>query len=185
MPEDAARSIPRHPAVLVDEGGKGFVPPPPPERDRSLDWHRNSGRRWLPTLGELIDRLSIVTLKEIHLGAAAYRKESADLQYDIDLVLREHFAFDAPPGLRASELRAVMIIMLANATIWANESKARAGGDDQDKLLKFTHSINGVRNQAKNVVAAAVGERKDLKIDCLAASLIAEFGNWDLFGEGR
>jgi hypothetical protein len=71
--------------------------------------------------------------------------------------------------------------MASNFYIWVNESKARAGGPDQDKLLKFTHSINGVRNTAKNVVSQEFGERADLKVDCLAAEFAEEFGNWNIF----
>ena len=68
------------------------------------------------------------------------------------------------------------MIMLSNEVIWQNESQARAGGTDQDKLLKFTHSVNGVRNNAKNVISQAIGERKDLKLDCLAAELCKSQG---------
>jgi len=71
--------------------------------------------------------------------------------------------------------------MLSNRVIWENESKARQGGNEQDKYLKFTHSINGVRNTAKNIISNEMGDRKDLKIDCLAAELPAEFGNWNIF----
>ena len=80
-------------------------------------------------------------------------------------------------------IRAILVIMLTNRYIWENESKARAGGSSQDKLLKLTHSINGVRNKAKNVVSREIGERVDLKTDALAAELIAEFGNWDVWNE--
>jgi len=38
-------------------------------------------------------------------------------------------------------------------------------------LLKFTHSVNGVRNAAKNVISNEIGERVDLKLDCLAAEI--------------
>jgi hypothetical protein len=76
-----------------------------------------------------------------------------------------------------------MIIMLSNRYIWENESKCRSG-EDQDLLaLKLTHSINGVRNTAKNALSKGLGERVDLKIDCLAAELKSEFQNWNLFGD--
>lgn len=52
----------------------------------------------------------------------------------------------------AKMIRAILIIMLTNRYIWENESKARLGGSEQDKLLKLTHSINGIRNTAKNVL---------------------------------
>jgi len=78
-------------------------------------------------------------------------------------------------------LKATSIVMLTNRYIWENESKCR-NGDSQDlELLKLTHSINGVRNLAKNVISRELGERVDLKIDCLAAELKSDFQNWEVF----
>lgn len=133
-------------------------------------------RQWLPSLAELIDRLSIVQLKEIWIAdhASEYAAERAQLEHDIDLLL-------AGKQLNGTTIRAILVVMLANRVIWENESKARAGGDEQDKLLKFTHSINGIRNQAKNVISELEGDRKDYKTDCFAANLPGEFGNWDIF----
>lgn len=135
-------------------------------------------RRYLPTLPELIDRLAITQLKAIFIPehAEAYREEMALIMYDIDLILAEQ------PKLDAEALRAILLLMLANRFIWENESKARQGGPEQDKLLKLTHSINGVRNTAKNIIASKTGGRKDYKTDSLAADLPPEFGNWRVFG---
>lgn len=141
------------------------------------DFHRESSARvYLPTLGELIDRLTIVQLKVIKLpeNRAAYEAELDLIKHDIDLLLLKR-------PLDAEGVRAVAMLMLTNQVIWENESKARAGGNEQDKFLKFTHSINGIRTQAKNVIARQGGERVDLKIDSLAASLPAELGNWQVF----
>ena len=133
-------------------------------------------RKYLPTLSDLIDRLSIVQLKAIYLPgqAAAYNEERQLIEHDIDLLLMDR-------ELKAKDVRAIMAVMLANNTIWINESKARQGGDDQDRLLKFTHSINGIRNQAKNIIASGSSERIDLKTDCFAESLVADYGAWDIF----
>jgi len=38
-----------------------------------------------------------------------------------------------------------------------------------------------VRNVAKNVISRELGERVDLKIDCLAAELKSDLQNWDIF----
>lgn len=132
-------------------------------------------RKWLPSLSELIDRLSIVQLKEIFIPdhAAEYAAERADIEHDIDLLLVDKH-------IDARTVRAILMVMLANRVIWENESKARAGGSEQDKYLKFTHSINGVRNRAKNMVAEMDGGRKDFKLDCLAAELDPAFGNWNV-----
>lgn len=139
-------------------------------------------RKYLPTLSELIDRLSIVQLKAIFIpnNAEAYNAERKLIEHDIDMLLQEKFDSDGF-NLRARDVRAIMVVMLANRVIWENESKARAGGDDQDKLLKFTHSINGVRNTAKNLIASGANERIDLKVDAFAEKLVAEFGAWDIF----
>lgn len=133
-------------------------------------------RKYLPTLSDLIDRMSICQLKAIFIpeAAAAYHAEIDDLVHDVDLELKGK-------TLDARAVRAILLIMLANRFIWENESKARAGGPEQDKLLKLTHSVNGVRNRAKNELAAILGGRKDLKTDCLASDLPPEFGNWDVF----
>jgi hypothetical protein len=134
-------------------------------------------RKYLPTLAELIDRLSIVQLKEIFISdhSAEYKAERELIEHDIDLILTA-----LPNEMTVKELRAILMIMLANRVIWENESKARAGGSDQDKFLKFTHSINGIRNRAKNLIAAFEDGRLDYKLDALAAELPSEFGNWNV-----
>lgn len=135
-------------------------------------------RRYLPTLAELIDRLSIVQMKAIFLGehSKEYQAERELIEHDIDVILS-----DKRTDLTSREIRAILMIMLTNRYIWENESKARQGGTEQDKLLKLTHSINGVRNRAKNELAKAVGDRVDHKLDCFAAELVEEFGNWRVF----
>lgn len=134
-------------------------------------------RKWLPQLNELIDRLSIVQLKMIYIPEYAdeYADELSIIKHDIDILL------DEQPKLGAKEVWAILVIMLANRVIWENESKARAGGPEQDANLKFTHSVNGTRNRAKNMIAELSGGRKDHKIDCLAAEMSEEFGNWNIF----
>lgn len=135
-------------------------------------------RRFLPGIADLIDRLSIVQLKAIFIPQhkAEYMSERADIEHDIDLILEEG------RPLNAAAVHAIMVVMLANRFIWENESKARLGGAEQDKLLKLTHSINGVRNSAKNQLAAIVGGRLDYKVDSLSADLPPEFGDWRIFG---
>lgn len=130
-------------------------------------------RRFLPTLSDLVDRLSIVQLKAIFIPEhrEEYLVERMLLEHDIDLIL-------AGKEVRASDIHAVLVIMLANRFIWENESKARQGGHENDHLLRITHSINGIRNAAKNKLARLDGGRKDYKLDSLAADLPPEFGAW-------
>ena len=139
---------------------------------------KKAERRYLPTLADLVDRLTIVQLKAIFIPErkAEYLEERRAIEQDIDMIL------DAlPRKIGSAEIHAIIVIMLANRFIWESESKARAGGNEQDKLLKLTHSINGVRATAKNRLSELVGGRRDYKIDSLAADLPSEFGNWKVF----
>ena len=132
-------------------------------------------RKYMPTFAQLIDRLCIVTLKSIKIPKykIEYEKEAQDIMHDMNISLKGN-------KITAQLIRAIQVNAVANETIWANESEARKGGDGQDKLLKFTHSVNGVRNNAKNVISTLCGERKDLKLDCLAADICKEKGyNWE------
>ena len=135
-------------------------------------------RKYLPTLADLVDRLTIVQLKMIFIPDRRneYIAERELILHDVDLILNglDH-------KLNARAIMAITMIQLTNRCIWESESKARAGGNEQDKLLRFTHSINGVRNTAKNVLSEEAGGRIDYKIDALAADLPEDFGNWRVF----
>lgn len=125
-------------------------------------------RKYLPTLADLLDRLSILQLKEIFISEhkAEYAAEIKDVEHDIDLLIKDC-------KFSAELLRAIIVLAQFNTHIWYNESAVRAGTVGDDKL-RLTHSINGVRNLAKNIISATTGERKDYKIDCLAEN----FKDW-------
>jgi len=141
-----------------------------------------SKRKYEYQLSTLVDLLSIVTLKSIKLGVVpekkeAYEAEAKLIMSDIDLIVREKGHLIKDWGLF---IRAVQVGMLANETIWQNETKAREGGRSQDHLLPFTHSVNGMRMRAGNVVAYQVGERKDLNLDRVSDEVSKERGyNWN------
>ena len=127
-------------------------------------------RRYLPTLSELIDRLSIVQLKEVFIPEHKdeYAQEIADICHDIDILL--------PEGpINADLIRSIVVLSQMNLHIWHNESNYRKGIKDGNNL-ELTHGLNGIRNTAKNKIQETVGGRKDYKIDCLAA----EFKDWEI-----
>ena len=132
----------------------------------------------MPTFAELADRMSICILKSIFIpeNKEAYDQEVNDIKHDLDKICEERDI-----KLNSDIVKSLMIIMLSNRYIWENESKCRSGENQDLSALKLTHSINGVRNTAKNVLSKGLGERVDLKIDCLAAELKSEFQNWDIF----
>ena len=130
-----------------------------------------SDRQWLPTLGELIDRLSIHQLKEIFIpeNKDNYAKAIQQLVHDIDLVLKEN-----KDNITGEVIRALIVLAQMNCHIWYNETKVRNG--DKDGNLHLTHGINGIRQTASNKIMEVVGGRKDYKVDCIAA----EFKDWEV-----
>jgi hypothetical protein len=129
-------------------------------------------RRYLPTLSELIDRLSIVQLKEVFIPdhKDEYALEIADIVHDIQAHIEENNAV-----VDAEVIRAIVVLSQMNLHIWHNETNYRKGIKDGNNL-ELTHGLNGIRNTAKNKIQEVVGGRKDYKIDCLAA----DFKDWEI-----
>ena len=129
-------------------------------------------RKYLPTLSELIDRLSIVQLKEVFIAEhkAEYGQEIKDIVNDIQILLDENKGV-----VTAETIRAIVVLSQMNLHIWHNESNYRKGIKDGNNL-ELTHGINVIRNTAKNKIKEVNGGIKDYKIDCLAA----EFKDWEI-----
>lgn len=132
------------------------------ELDKLKETH---ARKYLPTLGELLDRLTITQIKEVKIPEhkEKYAQEIKEILHDIQLVLDNGDIL-----FNAEMLRALVVLSQYNLHIWHNEANFRKGIKDGNNL-ELTHSLNGVRNTAKNIIQSAVGGRKDYKIDCLAA----------------
>ena len=124
-------------------------------------------RRYLPTVAELIDRLSIIQLKEVFITEhkEEYAKEIEDIVHDLSEL-----------GLNGEMIRAIVVLSQMYLHIWHNETKYRAGEGDGN--LGLTHGLNGIRNTAKNIIQDQIDDdgRKDYKIDCIAA----EFKDWEV-----
>ena len=133
-------------------------------------------RKYLPTLSELIDRLSIVQLKEVFITdhKSEYASEIEDIVHDINLCLQS-----SEDKISAEVIRAIVVLSQMNLHIWHNESNYRKGIKDGNNL-ELTHGLNGIRNTAKNKIQEIAGGRKDYKIDCLAA----EFKDWEISWDG-
>tara|TARA_R100001369_G_scaffold68041_1_gene95671 strand:- start:822 stop:1226 length:405 start_codon:yes stop_codon:yes gene_type:complete len=131
-----------------------------------------SKRKYLPTLAELIDRLSIIQLKEVFITEhkEEYGQEINDIVHDIDIILK-----DEKVQLSGKDVRAIIVLSQMNLHIWHNESEARNGINAGENLL-LTHGLNGIRNTAKNIIQEKNGGRKDYKIDCIAD----EFKDWEV-----
>ena len=133
-------------------------------------------RKYLPTLSELVDRLSIAQLKEVFITEHKdeYAQEISDIVHDIQVLLDEQDG-----KVTAETVRAIVVLSQMNLHIWHSESNYRKGIKDGNNL-ELTHGLNGIRNTAKNKIQEVVGGRKDYKIDCLAA----EFKDWEISWDG-
>ena len=133
-------------------------------------------REWIPTLSELIDRLSIHQLKEVFIPdhKAKYRKEMKMICNDLDKVIEEKKI-----KITGEMVRTIVIMAQINAHIWYNESKVRNGEEQDLKLLKLTHGLNGVRNALGNYLLSLTDDdlsRCDYKVDCLASN----WSEWEI-----
>jgi hypothetical protein len=137
----------------------------------------SESRKYLPTLSELIDRLSIAQLKEVFISEhrEEYAQEISDICHDIQLLLK-----DSDNQVTSETIRAIVVLSQMNLHIWHNESNYRKGIKDGNNL-ELTHGLNGIRNTAKNKIQEIAGGRKDYKIDCLAA----EFKDWEISWENN
>ena len=141
-------------------------------------------RKYLPTLAELVDRLSIIQLKEVKIPQHKedYAKEISDIVHDINEILKEKLSDtvakehqDQVSLIDGDFIRAVIVLSQMNTHIWYNEDKARSGENKGNDLL-LTHGLNGIRNTAKNKIQEWDGGRKDYKVDCIAS----EFKDWEV-----
>jgi len=129
-------------------------------------------RKFLPTISELLDRLSIVQLKEVKIPEhkEEYAEEIADIVHDIQLIIDQNDVI-----INAEMLRAIIVCAQMNTHIWYNESNVRSGVAGPS-MLALTHGLNGIRNTSKNKIQEVFGGRKDYKIDCIAA----DFKDWEI-----
>ena len=84
----------------------------------------NKERKYLPTLAELIDRLSISQLKEIFITEhkEEYAQEIADIVNDIQICIES-----GTEPVTAETIRAIVVLSQMNLHIWHNESNVRTG----------------------------------------------------------
>jgi predicted DNA-binding ArsR family transcriptional regulator len=84
-------------------------------------------RKYLPTLGELIDRLTIVQLKEVKIPQhkEEYQKEIEEIVHDITEILTTTKQLK----IDGDFIRAVIVLAQMNTHIWVNEDNARSGDE--------------------------------------------------------
>ena len=124
-----------------------------------------SQRKYLPTFSDLLDRISILQLKEILIKdhRQEYANEIQEVLHDLQLIINENNIV-----FNAEMLRALIVLAQANLHIWHNEGNFRKGIKDGNNL-ELTHGINSIRNYSKNRIQECLGGRKDYKLDNVEA----------------
>lgn len=108
----------------------------------------NTDRKYLPTLADLIDALSIDQIKEIKLdNKQSYALEIKKISYDIDMLISQKQI-----KLSARLIRMIIVIAQMNLFIWNNKDKMQEDPKHYNDLLKMAHQLNGIRNRIKNLI---------------------------------
>ena len=115
-----------------------------------------SERKYNYTFGELIDRLSIVQLKELLISdhREEYSQEIEEILYDLDSIIQE-----GSVKLNSRMIRSILVLAIMNREIWLNESNFR-NGIKTGNNLELTHGLNSIRNFAKNRISSVSGQEK-------------------------
>ncbi len=99
-----------------------------------------SERKYLPTLAELVDRLSISQLKEVFIPQhkGEYSQEIKDIVHDIQLVLDEQQGAITAETIRAIVVLAQMNLHIQNGMFCVGKAKSvgRPKILTEDKLLE-------------------------------------------------
>lgn len=124
---------------------------------------RKISRRFLPSFGELCDRLAICQQKEIFIAdhRNEYTKQVNDIVFDLDNICKEKKL-----GINGTFIRLTIIVTHMNTWIWQNEANRRKGIEDGNDL-SLTHSLNTIRTQAYSMLSEMVGDRGEYKKDTM------------------
>ena len=111
-----------------------------------------NNRQYIFTLGELLERMSILQLREMLLtdDRDKHATELLKISADIDSILTEKRF--TPNALF---LRLAILTGELNTLIWIYKDRLN---DDYALYLKLSHQINGLRNQIKNIINQEAGE---------------------------
>ena len=117
----------------------------------------SNDRKFTLPLAELIDRLTIDQIKEVLLPEhkESFSQEMDKLSHDIDQIIAEK-------GLRLSSrfIRIIIAMAQLNLHIWQNKDLMQNDPERYLELLKFSHQLNGIRNQLKNLLLEETGARE-------------------------
>lgn len=131
------------------------------KKNEEQDSVKKGTRKFLPSLSELIDRITVDQIKEVLLPdqKEAVAEEMKKIAHDIDLLIEER-------GMKLSArlIRIIIVIAQMNVHIWYLKDKMQENPDKYDEMLKLAHQLNGLRNQMKNLLLEESGDREKSNI---------------------
>ena len=131
--------------------------------------------RFVPGLGDLIDRLTVDQLKEAFHSSmrTSIRAEIADLEHDIDGWADLHQI-----KLSGRNVRIIIVLAQINYEIWMCKERMEAEPKQYAQWLKRAHQLNGIRNQMKNLLLAQ--GKKNTRL-CRASNVsVDQLEDWNI-----
>ena len=122
---------------------------------------KNQERQFLPSLSELLDRLTVTQIKQALLGDKNkdFYNEINKLSNDIDIIIKkENIKLDS------RIIRIIVLISQRNLHIWKNKDLMQENLENNEeylKLLKLAHQLNGIRNRMKNQLLEIEGSKDE------------------------
>ena len=122
---------------------------------------KNQERQFLPSLSELIDRLTVTQIKQALLGDKKkdFYNEINKLSNDIDIIIKKEDI-----KLNSRIIRIIVLISQINLHIWKNKDLMQENLENNEeylKLLKLSHQLNGIRNRMKNQLLEIEGSNDE------------------------
>tara|TARA_E500000178_G_C16515557_1_gene527732 strand:+ start:128 stop:565 length:438 start_codon:yes stop_codon:yes gene_type:complete len=125
------------------------------------DEKKKEERQFLPSLSELLDRLTVTQIKQALLGDKNkdFYNEINKLSNDMDIIIKkENIKLDS------RIIRIIVLISQINLHIWKNKDLMQENLDNDKeylKLLKLAHQLNGIRNRMKNQLLEIEGSNDE------------------------
>lgn len=113
------------------------------------------------SFGELVDKLSITSQKEIFIPEHrdVYTQQINEIIHDLDIICaKEELSIDG------RFIRAIIVLTQMNTWIWENEKNRRNNIEDGNDL-SLTHSLNTCRTMAFSLLSQMIGDRGEYKKD--------------------
>lgn len=122
---------------------------------------KNQERQFLPSLSELLDRLTVTQIKQALLGDKNkdFYNEINKLSNDIDIIIKKENI-----KLNSRIIRIIVLISQINLHIWKNKDLMQENLENNEeylKLLKLAHQLNGIRNRMKNQLLEIEGSNDE------------------------